>query len=210
MKHNYTAEHLAWMREHYPQMNRNELANAFNRRFNLDRPTKTIIACLKNHKIKSGRDGRFIQGMSPHNSGKKGIRLSQDTEFKKGRKPHNYLPVGSERINTYGYHDVKIADPNKWRAKHALMWEEMNGPIPRGHVVIFIDGDKDNIQHINFALVKRAELARLNKTGFSTQPKEFRETHIAIARLDVKTHELTRAKGKSQATEVRAARVENT
>jgi hypothetical protein len=46
-------------------------------------------------------------------------------------------------------------------------------------------------------LVKRSELARLNKQGFSNQPLELRETHIAIVKLDVKVLEIKKNTRKS-------------
>ncbi|MEN6487843.1 MAG: HNH endonuclease [Smithella sp.] len=65
------------------------------------------------------------------------------TQFKKGNKPANWVPIGTERTNRDGYVEVKIADGrlNKnWKAKHIFIWETANGPVPKGHVVIFGDG----------------------------------------------------------------------
>ncbi|MCS8378253.1 HNH endonuclease, partial [Pseudomonas aeruginosa] len=61
------------------------------------------------------------------------------TRFKKGQKPHTWLPVGSTRISADGYLQRKISDtgypPRDWKGIHILLWEEHFGPIPTGHCV---------------------------------------------------------------------------
>lgn len=37
--------------------------------------------------------------------------------------------------------------------KHRFLWETANGPIPKGHKVIFADGDKTNITLDNLIMV---------------------------------------------------------
>ena len=99
----------------------------------------------------------------------------------KGQKPHNYKPVGSERVNGDGYVDVKIADPNKWRAKHRLLWEEENGPIPKGYVIIFGDGNRRNFQQDNLILVSKSQLAILNKNQLIQNDADLTRAGIVIA-----------------------------
>ena len=45
---------------------------------------------------------------------------------------------------------------------HRLLWEQANGLIPPGHVVVFMDGDRTHIAHDNLELITRGELARRN------------------------------------------------
>lgn len=85
----------------------------FNAHFCLELSVKQIKAYKKNHGLNSGLDGRFNSGHTPFNKGKKGLGGWEPTQFKKGNKPWNYLPVGPERVNGDGYVDTKIADPNK-------------------------------------------------------------------------------------------------
>jgi len=63
--------------------------------------------------LSSGKIHRFKKGHSSWNKGKY-MRVSPCTEFKKGCMPHNYKPVGSERITKDGYRERKVADPKKW------------------------------------------------------------------------------------------------
>jgi len=101
--------------------------------------------------------------MTPHNKGKK---LSQETKeklkptmFKRGNKPHNTQPVGTEKKDKDGYVFVKIAEPSEWRLKHHIVYGE---PVPAGHKIIFIDGNKYNFERENLKLISDADLMRLN------------------------------------------------
>lgn len=76
----------------------------------------------------------------PWNKGVKGLRLSPQTEFKKGQKGINWLPVGSVRVRRdkgkgqpRAY--IKVAEPNIWKLRAVLVWEKENGPVPKGFVV---------------------------------------------------------------------------
>jgi hypothetical protein len=45
-----------------------------------------------------------------------------------------------------------------WRPKHHLVWESHHGqPIPKGHAVIFGDGNNRNFDPDNLILVSRAQ-----------------------------------------------------
>ncbi|WP_236084544.1 hypothetical protein [Pseudomonas aeruginosa] len=49
---------------------------------------------------------RFKKGNTPWNCGMKGLPArgrSSETQFKKGQKPHTWLPVGSTRVSADGY-----------------------------------------------------------------------------------------------------------
>ena len=111
--------------------------------------------------------GWFKPGQAAFNKGRKGVFLggaaAEACQFKNGHTPWNYQPVGSERVNSCGYVDLKVADPNKWKSKHAVIWEKHNGPAPRGQVVIFGDGNKRNFDLNNLILVLRVQLAVLNR-----------------------------------------------
>ncbi|MGN8062759.1 HNH endonuclease signature motif containing protein [Ralstonia sp. 22111] len=98
----------------------------------------------------------------------KGIHLSPKSEFKKGRTTHNRLPVGSETIRRdkgSGASRVyrKVAEPNVWRLRAVLVWESLNGPVPKGCVVHHKDKDSMNDAPGNLECLSRAEHAREHK-----------------------------------------------
>ena len=95
--------------------------------------------------------GRFLPGRSysPRTQYRPGERRSIPTEFQKGRAADNKLPVGSVRIRTESNTWlkrawVKVAEPNTWRKRAIVVWESLNGPLPRGSVVHHKDRDSLN------------------------------------------------------------------
>lgn len=171
-----------------------ELTEMFNKHFGLNLTVSQINAFKKNHGFSSGLTGRFEPGCVSHNKGKKGVGGWEPTQFKKGQKPHNYMPVGTERVNTDGYVDIKIADPNKWKAKHRIIWEESNGPVPRGYVLIFGDGNRLNVTLDNLILVSKSQLSMLNKHHLIQDDVELTRTGIVIADIYRKLSERKKAK----------------
>jgi len=114
----------------------------------------------------------FEKGMVPHNKGagfNAGGR-SAETQFKprqrQGRALDLYVPIGTERVSDDGYLQIKINDDlpmhRRWRGSHIVAWEAINGPLPAGHALVFLDGDKHNTAVDNLELVTRAELMRRN------------------------------------------------
>jgi hypothetical protein len=92
--------------------------------------------------------GRFRPGQRPWNVGQRfsaGGR-AQLTQFAKGQKPYNWVPIGSHRVNGEGYLDRKVREGNRgamnWVAVHRLVWIEAHGPIPPGYHVHFRPGRK--------------------------------------------------------------------
>lgn len=189
----YTKEHLKWLRSKYPVMDRREICTAFNKYFNTDRPQTSILACLKNHGIKSGRSGQFVKGQRPWNNGVKGYMGANKTSFKKGNLPHNHRPLWSERICKDGYVEISIPERNphtgfetRFKKKHVWVWEQENGKKPDGCAVIFKDGDNRNFELSNLELVTRAELLSLNLHGYKDHPNELKPTVMALAKMETK------------------------
>lgn len=105
------------------------------------------------------------------------------TMFKKGQLPIQARPVGSECWRSDGYLWVKVALPNKWRLKHHLIWESKNGPIPKGHLIIFADGNCKNFDINNLICVTRAELAVLNQKHLIFDNPEATKSGVLLTRL---------------------------
>lgn len=115
-----------------------------------------------------------------------------ETQFKKGQLPHNTKPMGYERITKDGYIEVKIAErPNRktgeknFILKHRLIWEQTNGPIPKGYNVIFLDGNPLNCVIENLAIISKAEHLQMTRKNLRSEIPQFTETGILIARAGV-------------------------
>lgn len=183
--HVYCEEEIAYLREISPGRSNKEITRMFNEKFNLNLGEKAIATTRKRYGIKTGNDGRFKKGNVPWNKGKKGVNIGgKETQFKKGHIPANHRPVGSERITIDGYIEIKVAEPNKWRPKHQVIWEKHNGPIPDGHVVIFGDGNKQNLSIDNLILVSRKQLLGLNRYNLIQNHADL--TKIATRIVDLK------------------------
>ena len=139
-----------------------------------------MLARTNKNLLESGKVYRYKKGEAPWNKGKY-MRVSIATEFTKGNKPHNYRPVGSERITVDGYKEKKIADPNKWKGMHILLWEEVNGPVPPRHKVIFIDNNKLNIKIDNLLCLSYEEAMKRN--SIHRYPTEIVKAIKAISKL---------------------------
>lgn len=120
-----------------------------------------------------GKNGRFKPGHASWNKGAHWTAggRSAVTRFKKGNRPHTWLPVGSLRVSKDGYLERKYSDrpggPSmRWHSVHRLVWEAANGQTPRGHVVVFKGGMRtavlEEITLDRLELVSRAELMRRN------------------------------------------------
>lgn len=116
---------------------------------------------------KIGSATRFQKGQSAWNNGMKGLQMGGvATQFKPGQIPHTWKPIGSERISEEGYLQRKVADtgypPCDWVGVHIIIWIQHNGPVPKGCVVVFKDGNKTNIDIDNLELLTRAQLMARN------------------------------------------------
>lgn len=193
--HHYTPEQVVFLETNIAGRSYAEITGLFNARFGTDLRISQITGALKNRGLCNGRDTRIKPGSMPHNKGKPGNAGWKSTQFKAGRMPWNYKPVGAERINRDGYVEIKIADPKTWRAKHVILWEQANGPVPKGHAVIFGDGNRSNFEPDNLILISRRELAVANKMGLIQNDAELTRAGIVIADIYLKIGERKKALG---------------
>ena len=82
----------------------------------------------------------------------------------------------------------------RWELLHRAVWEEHNGPIPDGYCVVFRDGNKQNCNIENLTLMKRDELATMNKRKMFSECPEVTDARLALVRIEKRGKELTRTK----------------
>lgn len=182
-----TPEQHEYLVAGYTVWPRNELVARMNERFGLSLSIKQLATYTKNHGIRSGRSGQFKKGEKPHNAGTKGVMKPNSGSFKPGDRPQTWRPIGSERITDEGYRQRKITDtgytPADWVEVHRLVWQEHHGPIPDGHVVTFIDGDRLNCAIGNLELVSRADHGARSKLGYYAMPAELKPAMANVVSL---------------------------
>ena len=122
---------------------------------------------------------RFQKGSVPPNKGKKVspevYTKIQPTMFKKGSTPVNHRDVGAERVNVDGYIEIKVAEPNRWRLKHRVMWEQVNGKIPRGYNVQFKNHNPLDCRIENLYLISKADQLAKENSFYAKYPKKIQE-----------------------------------
>lgn len=188
--HKWTEEEKDYLREIAPGRSREEMIRLMRERFDYPFTVSQIVNACQRYQIKNGRQTTFKKGHATWNKGKKGYIGANATSFKKGNIPHNHRPIGSERIDVEGYHLIKISEPNVWQYKHILIWEEVNGPLPGGHVVLFADGNKENFDLENLVLVNRRELLVLNQHQLITEDTDLTKTGLNVAKLMIQTQKM--------------------
>ena len=150
------------------------------------------------HIADAGTRYRFNPGGAAWNKGIPGSTgnhpNTKRTQFKAGRAPEearNYQPIGSLRIGKDGILQRKVTDDpdlypsRRWMAVHRLVWEAVNGPMPKGFIVVFKPGmasaDPDMITIDRVELISRAELMRRNTRH--NLPEEIKELVILKYRI---------------------------
>lgn len=160
---------VAYMKQIIPGHEESEIRAMFLEKFSIELSESQIGNFKNKYKIHSGtRGGCFKKGQVPMNKGKKMspeiYEKVKHTMFHKGHTPVNHRPVGSERINVDGYTEIKVAEPNKWKLKQRLVYEEYYGvTLTSNDVIIFLDGNKQNLDINNLYKMTRAALVRYNQ-----------------------------------------------
>lgn len=130
-----------------------------------------------------GNPHRFSKGHTPINKGSKMspevYAKAKATMFKKGQAPHNAKPDGYERVDVEGYTYVRVN--GKFVQKHHLVWQQANGPVPKGMSVVFKDGNKQNFALDNLELLSRKELMLRNT--IQRYPEEIISTIKVLSKL---------------------------
>lgn len=197
----YSPEEMAWI-EANATLPASELHSAFSSRFGRDDVSLVNLVSLRKRKgWRTGRTGQFVKGHASHNTGLKGIRYpgSEKGWFNKGERRgaavRLYKPIGTERVSRDGYIEQKIHDglplQSRWRLKHLLEWEAVNGPIPEGMALKCLNGDKTDTSPTNWEMIPRALLPRLaggNGRGapilaYDDAPVTLRPAVMAVAKL---------------------------
>jgi len=196
----YEPEELAWIeaRKDWPRRDLHvAFCNFWQRR---DVSQSNLTALCKRKGWLTGRTGQFPKGNVSHNKGKPmspEIRAKcAPTMFRSGSRSGRaqalYKPIGSERFSKEGYLERKIHDglplQSRWRAVHLIRWEALHGPVPAGHCLKCLDGDRQNTDPANWELITRALLPALNggpggKLAYDDAAPEVKPALMLLAKL---------------------------
>lgn len=188
-KYDWTEEKIEQLKTLYPDENTQVIANLFGFSIyaiykmakNLGlKKSKEFLLSEKSGRLVKGKTGQegvryqFPKGHVPVNKGKKqkeymskeSIERTKATRFQKGQLPHNTKPVGYERVDKDGYLYCKVEGKRKLVLKHRYVWEQHNGPIPKGYNIQFKDRNKHNCDIENLYMISRAnQMAKENSAS---------------------------------------------
>lgn len=201
----YTDEEKEFLAGIIPGRIAHEVVEVFNKKFP-ERPItyKQVASFKRNYRINSGVSTQW--GSNPEHDKKRNILQKgqsvpggEATRFKKGNKPLNTLPLGSEVLRSDGYIYRKIAETKParkgWKQVHYIIWEEANGPLKEGEILTFINQDRTDIRLENLKLITQAVNVRLNQAGLNTGDAEILEVGISMANLQNKIGKIKANKG---------------
>lgn len=193
--HVWSEEEREYLKEITPGRHYREIHEMMNDKFEYQFTYVQITAAIKRYNFKTGFDGRFKKGNVPLNKGTKGLTGANKTSFKKGNIPQNKRVIGSERISVDGYTEIKVKEPNKWKLKHRVLYEKYhNVKLTKKDIIIFLDGNKQNLNKDNLYRVTREQLVRLNQFDLIKEDKDLTKVGINIADVIVKYGKLNRNK----------------
>ena len=196
--HRYTQEQKQFIINNNYGKYAKELAKMFNLKFGTNITAKEIKYFRHNNKLNSGLTGQFEKGHKTWNKGLKGYMGANETSFKKGNVPHNHRPISSERKTIDGFWEIKVDEPNKWMLKHRWVWEQSNGKIPKGYVLVFLDGNRDNISLKNLKLISRQENLVMNNNKLRYENAEVTNVANTLAKFIIQTTQRKKIKNEKR------------
>ena len=177
-----------------------EMAEMVNEKFGADFTPTQMKAFRQRNGIKSGCTGWYQKGHAPGNKGKKLEEYVTDpervadikkriapTQFKKGQKAINEYPLGTIAITSDGYKIRKRSMTGdlweRWEFLHRAVWEEHNGPVPKGMTVSFRDSNRLNCDIDNLMLITKGEGAALTRLGLRSEDPDLTDAGLNLVRL---------------------------
>ena len=191
--HIYTEDEKQFLAKVVPGHSYAEIREAFIKEFGWEISVGQIKGSIMRYGLNTGRSGQFPKGNVPLNKGKKMspevYEKCKGTMFKKGQTPVNRRAVGSERVTVDGYVEIKVAEPNKWKLKHRVVWEQHNGPLPRYDAIVFLYGNSLNTDISNLKHVTRKELLLMNQNHLFSDDADITNVGVNLVKLINKTNE---------------------
>jgi hypothetical protein len=199
----YSDAEMAWL-----EANRSLVISDYHRAFceafgRADVSLVHLHSLRKRKGWKTGRTGCFEKGAVPVNKGKpcppgQGGRHpnARKHQFKKGQLPHNTNYLHHERVSKDGYVEISVDETNphtgferRYVLKHRWLWEQANGPVPKGHALKCLDGNKLNVDPTNWEAIPRGVQPRLNggkattTIAYDDAPAELKPAILTAAKL---------------------------
>jgi hypothetical protein len=120
--------------------------------------------------------------------------------FKKGDPSPRARNLGDVRATKDGYVEVCIDRPNRktgykysWARKHRWVWEQQNGEIPTGMILICKSDDKSNSDPSNWELIRASAIPALcMRRGYNSASAELKPTILAVTKLEYSLRQMAK------------------
>lgn len=204
----YTIEVKDYLKNNHKGKSIIELSKEINEKFGLNTTPDNIQNLKSKIRIREGfvfeparNDGCIKKGHIPKNKGKKWDEYmskesqakAMKTTFKKRNISANNVPIGTERITKDGYIEIKIKDGNlnkNWVLKHRYIYEQHYGKIPKNCKIIFLDGNRSNLNISNLKMISSAEELIMNRKKLRFNDEKLTETGHLISKIILKRSKL--------------------
>lgn len=197
MVRKFTAEEDAFIRNNYMTIPTKRISKILGRSEGTARQRMAILGLKIPASVveKFRRESQYKAGRVPENKGKRqkdfmsgeAINKTVATRFKKGARVHNEKYDGavvtrySHRKRNYPpYKWIRISKA-KWKKLHVHLWEEANGAIPPGKIVVFKDRNTLNCELSNLDLLSREE--NMMRNTIQRYPPELKSTIRTLGKL---------------------------
>jgi len=169
-----------------------DLTELVNHKFGTDINEKYMKSYKSRFKLWSGVRTQWGNGQTNVYKPQKGFihPNAVATQFKKGGKPRNTLPIGTEIKRDDGLIWVKLNDlpgrhdlAGRWKQRARIVWEEVYGQLIKNQIVLHLDGDSTNDNIENLAVVTRSQLAVINRNHFICEDPNITKLGIQLAEV---------------------------
>ena len=163
----YTKEQLAFMEKHGADMTTTELTTALNKAFSTGHTEGSVRTTLKNM----------------------GILKSKETRSRNCAM--NGEPIGASKI-IGGYRYIKVRKSSggfykDWEREICIVYKSVHGGIPKGYMVVTLNGDKLDARPENLVLISKkvaARMANCHGKSFWSNSADITKAGIAVCELD--------------------------
>ncbi len=165
----WSDQEITWLRENIDRYTNRQLSDILQRSKSSIQGAQNKYHVYRSPEVRAQRakESQFRKGHIPATKGMKGVHFSPATEFKKGNKPANTKHDGAISVRVHKrsgipYKWIRIAEA-QWIHYHRFVWEQYSGePVPKTHIVGFVNGDTLNCRIENLYCMSKADNARRN------------------------------------------------
>lgn len=194
-KINWTDEQKQFLSDNR-NVRRKELLEQFNQKFDKNICLSAFKGFMQRHNIFSDNNGRFKNGDVAWNAGITGEdyfahydREKVQENCKKMHEANRTAILGEEKIiNGVPYVRVVAGRRTKsrneaWERKRLVVWRLAYGAVPKGHLIIHLDGDRMNCELSNLVCMPKKYMTLLSKNQWFTKDKRITESAIKWCEL---------------------------